>query len=505
MNQSTRESIQNRPLLLAMTVCLLMSALLWGSLTPLAAQGPDASDNATSSQEQAWQNQFPIAQTPAAAPLGGGMSNVACIDGFAGPFPCDNMDLLAWIPLPELGATENPSVTNGNDSWGWTDSDGDGTEYVIMGHSDGATFLDISDPINPVIVGHLAPNTAPNRGHLWGDYKVYANTLYKINESSGEGMQFFDLTQLRDAALGTEFTASGVYTGFGNAHNVVVNVDSGYAYAVGTGRDGMDMHCEGGGLHIVNINDPWNPTFAGCFDEDGYTHDAQCVMYGGPDAAYAGAEICFNSNEDSITIADVSDKMNTTLVATQTYETASYSHQGWLTDDHQYFIMNDELDEFFGVVTDTTTYVWDVSDLDNPTLVGTHSANNTAIDHNLYVIGNMIYEANYASGLRILQANDWSTADLSEIAYFDTHPEHDDPAFNGIWNAYPFFESGVIALNDFERGMFLVRHNAQVTAVSLSDIDSGGSGVDMGLIMSLFAGFTMLLLGRHFIRRRERG
>lgn len=95
MNQSTRDSIQNRPFLLAMTVCLLMGALLWGSLTPLAAQGPDASDNAATSQEQPWQNNFSIAQTPAAAPLGGGMSNQPCIDGFAGPFPCDNMDLLA--------------------------------------------------------------------------------------------------------------------------------------------------------------------------------------------------------------------------------------------------------------------------------------------------------------------------------------------------------------------------------------------------------------------------
>ena len=51
-----------------------------------------------------------------------------------------------------------------------------------------------------------------------------------------------------------------------------------------------------------------NPTFAGCFDDDGYTHDVQCVVYSGPDADYTGAEICFASNEDTVTIVDVTDK-----------------------------------------------------------------------------------------------------------------------------------------------------------------------------------------------------
>ena len=39
-----------------------------------------------------------------------------------------------------------------------------------------------------------------------------------------------------------------------------------------------------GGLHAIDVSDPLNPQFAGCYDEDGYTHDAQCVIYRGPDA-----------------------------------------------------------------------------------------------------------------------------------------------------------------------------------------------------------------------------
>ena len=68
----------------------------------------------------------------------------------------------------------------------------------------------------------------------------------------------------------------------------------------------------GGGLHMIDIRDPKNPVFAGCYAEigtgragTGYTHDAQCVVYGGPDAAYQGREVCFGSNETAIVIADV--------------------------------------------------------------------------------------------------------------------------------------------------------------------------------------------------------
>ena len=70
------------------------------------------------------------------------------------------------------------------------------------------------------------------------------------------------------------------FDGFGNAHNIVINEETGFAYAVGTGK------CSGG-LFIVDVNDPLNPTEAGCFFEDGYTHDAQCVVYRGPDSRFS--------------------------------------------------------------------------------------------------------------------------------------------------------------------------------------------------------------------------
>ena len=34
---------------------------------------------------------------------------------------------------------------------------------------------------------------------------------------------------------------------------------------------------------------------------------------------------------------------------------------------------------------------------------------------------------------------------------------NNNAAFEGVWNVYPFFESGVIAINDINSGIFLVK------------------------------------------------
>ena len=76
-------------------------------------------------------------------------------------------------------------------------------------------------------------------------------------------MQVFDLTRLRDYS-GTmlTFEEDAHYDRISSVHNIVINEESGFAYAVGSG-DGGDT-C-GGGLHMIDIRDPKSPSFAGCF------------------------------------------------------------------------------------------------------------------------------------------------------------------------------------------------------------------------------------------------
>jgi hypothetical protein len=62
------------------------------------------------------------------------------------------------------------------------------------------------------------------------------------------------------------------------------------------------------------------------------------------------------------------------------------------------------LPERLRVYRSAGTLLWDVSDLTNPKLTGSHYAEMQSIDHNLYVQGDEAYLANYCSGLRILDA-----------------------------------------------------------------------------------------------------
>ena len=82
-----------------------------------------------------------------------------------------------------------------------------------------------------------------------------------------------------------------------------------------------------GGLHVVDVTDRLNPKFAGCFADDGYVHDAECVNYHGPDVNYQGREICFCYNENTFTIVDVTEKTDMKMISKIGYVGYQYTHQ----------------------------------------------------------------------------------------------------------------------------------------------------------------------------------
>jgi choice-of-anchor B domain-containing protein len=370
----------------------------------------------------------------------------ACVGGMADTYPCSNVDLMAFLPLAQIGGG------NGNDIWGWTDPL-TGKEFAIMGLTNGTAFVDISDPVNPVYYGHLPPPAGVSNSS-WRDIKVYADHAFIGSEALGSGLQVFDLTVLRAGpSLVDGYVETAHFTDFSTSHNVVVNADTGYAYAVGVNNDACNR-----GIRFIDISDPANPQSAGCFGGDGYTHDAQCVTYAGPDVEHAGKEICFAFNEDTLTIVDVTNKAAPVQISRTTYADRGYSHQGWLTEDHAFLLLDDELDERnVAAVTNTRTLIWDVRDLDNPDHFADYIGPSTAIDHNQYVVGDYSFQANYRSGLRILDISDIANGNLAEVGYFDIYPSSDAANFNGAWSVYPFFASGNIVVSGIEQGLFILR------------------------------------------------
>jgi len=306
-------------------------------------------------------------------------------------------------------------------------------------------------------------------------------------------------------AGGAPFTMGGTDPGIA-IPSVMISLDDGNTIKAGLPASGTvstnpEAHpCDGGGLHMVDIRDPKNPTFAGCFDDDGYTHDVQCVIYHGPDVRYQGRELCFAANPsspvvgDALTIVDVTDKSNPVLVGKVFEgEPNTYSHQGWLTPDHRYFLHDDESDNgasSAAIPGRSRNRVFDVTDLENPFLQSVYHGETRAPVHNLYTRGRYMYNANYIDGLRIVDitkidhpgdefAPETPSAPdhqgLYEVACFDTDPFRNDTgvftngttrtAWGGSWSNYPYFRSGVVVVSGFD-GLFLVKPRLGVPAAS---------------------------------------
>jgi choice-of-anchor B domain-containing protein len=382
---------------------------------------------------------------------------VKCQSGKAKGFECRDADLVAFLPKSTLGARRGTLL---NDLWGWTDST-TGREFALVGRTDGTSFVEVTDPANPRFLGDL-PMHQGARANIWRDVKVYRNHAFIVADGSGpHGMQVFDLTQLRNVATPQTFQETAHYTRINSAHNIVINETTGFAYTVGNSMGGETC---GGALHMIDIRDPLNPKFAGCYADPalglqrtGSTHDAQCVTYHGPDGRYHGREICFSSSETALGIADVSDKANPRTVSIAAYPNVAYAHQGWLSDDQRYFYLDDEGDELAGTAPKTRTVVFDLTDLEDPVVAREFYGNTAASDHNLYVKGRYMYQSNYVAGLRVVDIQD--PANPVEVGHFDTVPVGENlPGFSGSWSNYPYFKSGVVAVTSMREGLFLIRY-----------------------------------------------
>ena len=209
------------------------------------------------------------------------------------------------------------------------------------------------------------------------------------------GVQIFDMRKLLtlDPASPRTFTQADLTSWtrqllpVGRAHNINVNEELGYFAAVGA-QPRNDAVCRSG-LNFFDIKDPANPISLGCAAGDGYVHDAECIVYHGPDKRYEGRDICYGYNEDTLTIYDVTNKANVTnIISKVTYPGARYIHQGSVLDrkNQEYIVLDDELDELrrSGQAADgfPITYIVDIKDLTQPKVTGSYRLRHRGIDHN---------------------------------------------------------------------------------------------------------------------------
>lgn len=370
-------------------------------------------------------------------------------DGLLGPgFVSSNVQLRSWLTPTDLGAPAG----EGADCWGYVS--GSGREYAIITLTNATVFVEVTDPDNPVVV--LTDAGVPNS--IWHDVKVFGTYAYAVSEG-GQGIRVYDMANI-DSGVVTRL-ANVTTGGVTSSHNIAIDTQSGFIYRCG-GASGL-------GIRFYDINaNPAAPVFVGQWT-DRYVHDAQIVTYtSGP---YAGKQIAFccsgfgnGSTDTALAIVDVTNKAAPVVMSITPYSSRAYCHQGWLSEDRQYFYLDDELDEStFG--TTTTTRIMNVVDLNAPFELPSYTNGINSIDHNLYTKGNFAYAANYRSGLRVHDLSNPTSP--VEVGYFDTYPEGDGASFNGAWSNYPYLPSGNIIVSDIERGLFVLRYAVPDLAVSL--------------------------------------
>lgn len=377
----------------------------------------------------------------------------------------------------ELGSVDG----EGSGSWGWTHK---GREFIAIGQTDGAAFAEITKGGKLVYLGRLPHQSLPV---IWREIKKLGDYLIVGSEALNHGVQIFDMKKLLkvDPKKPKVFSTTDDITlwnelPIGRSHNVVANEEKGYAVAVGA--QPRNDSCASG-LIFINMDNPLKPYKSGCAPQDGYVHDAQCIVYRGPHKKYYGRDICYGYNEDTLTIYDVTNKKGpqaASIISRTPYVGASYTHQGWVIDPNwqTHLILDDELDE--GEIDPNrtapdspaidgfpVTYIFDITNLEKPKNTGYYKSKVRSVDHNQFVYNGLAYQSNYQAGLRVLDVSSipWAPSgkNVEEIAFFDVYPEDDNLEGGGeaLWDfgtwSHFTFPSGYIVVNTIDRGAFVVK------------------------------------------------
>lgn len=388
--------------------------------------------------------------------------NTTCIDGSADGFACHNMSLLAHIPLADF--PNNPSAAS--DIWGHVDLNTQ-KEYAIIGLRNGVAVVDVTTATSPEVVGSIL-----GLASTWRDIKVYqyfdSSTLrwqayaYSTTEAD-EGLTIIDLNDLENGISVVRRQTTDL-----SAHNIYIsNLD--YSLNIPLAGQTPAVHILGsnlfgGSFRSYALTDP--ETLGATYSHssgtrDDYTHDAASLTINDPraqiDCVQANNSDCLvflDFNEDRLRVWDHTNKNQAIELGSSSYPNAEYTHSGWWSEDKQFVIVHDELDEQRHSLN-TTLNIFDISSLSTPTLVGTWTGPTGAIDHNGFVRGNRYYMSNYERGLTVLDITDPS--DPIEVGFFDTYPVSDNPGFNGAWGVYPFLPSGNILVSDINSGLYIIQ------------------------------------------------
>jgi choice-of-anchor B domain-containing protein len=345
---------------------------------------------------------------------------------FASVLPAASHATNGFIFLSRLDQYGN-GTWDYNDVWGYKDPV-TGNEYAILGTRTGTSFVNVTDPFNPVEVGFIPGVTSG-----WRDMHTYQGHCYIVSEgrdslSVGGGLQIVSLADAENPVLVRrkhQFTA----------HTLWIDEGAGIAYC--NGASGLAQ-----GFRAYNLAaDPDNPPLIvdnGTF----YIHD----IWVGNGVAYT-ADISNGGQMRLLNVSGMPGSTTTPLIGMVNYDGGA-THNTWPHPDGIHVLTTDEH------CSNGHIRVWDVSDpQDIIEVAATPDVPGTDV-HNVYMKGTTAYASWYSAGIRAYDLSNPLTPTF--LGSYDTNPG--GSGCSGCWSVYPFLPSGVIACADMAQGLVLVAH-----------------------------------------------
>ncbi len=317
-----------------------------------------------------------------------------------------------------------------SDIWGYTDSLG--REYALVCLHGGIAIENIRNPAAPERVAIIeGPRST------WRDAKTYGEFAYFVNESSG-GLQIINLKNLPNAPDSTDsyfwtplLPALGLLN---SCHNIYIDEATGYGFLAG-------CNINNGGIIILDLfTDPGNPIYVSAAAPV-YAHDV-----------YTRGDFIYSSDifNGAFTIQDMTNKDSIFTISSQTTPFL-FTHNAWLSDDSKVIFTTDEK-------RDAPIGAYDISDIEDIKLLDEFrplsSIGEGLIPHNIHVKDGFLITSYYTEGVIITDAN--RPGNLIEVGNYDTF-SGENGSFNGVWGAFPFFESGTIIASDISTGLYVLK------------------------------------------------
>jgi choice-of-anchor B domain-containing protein len=340
--------------------------------------------------------------------------------------------LLGLAAVPAGAQSENVNLLSTFDPSGFAYAD-------MWGYDAGGTEIAIlMDNDGTYFVNVTDPGNPVQVGFIdgvnstWRDAKTYDQYCYIVNEDGG-GLQIVSLVDPLNPTLVGNFTAQ-----FTTAHNVWIDTELGLLFAVGSDFPSNETNVYDLDGDIIGGASPTNPGWIFNFTSY-YVHD----MYSQDGVAYLGAVY-----DGLLVTADLTQLPGSMPVLGTIPTDDNFTHNVWTSEDGAYAFTTDETGG--GHVT-----VIDVSDPANMVRVGeyVHPDDPGSIIHNVAVKGDLLYAAWYRAGLEVVDISVPSSP--QRIGYYDTSPASGS-GFNGAWGVYPFAPSGAIYISDMESGLFVL-------------------------------------------------